>query len=92
MLGTNLDGSIQYHYDTPYFPQYRPARTRQLYFGGRYWNKRMQLAPWTRYGAGGDSVTVQGDHHTVWAYSDAHGMSAVKHTTREVNAPSFPSL
>lgn len=89
-LGTNLNG-IQYDYDSPFFPQYRPARTRELYVNGRVWVKRMELGPWTRYNREtGQMVTVQGDHTSVWCYSEAHGMFAVKHTSREVNAPRHP--
>jgi hypothetical protein len=87
MLGKDLNGN-PYDYDGPYFPQYRPARTRELYINGRLWVKRMELAPWTRYDrATGQTVTVQGDHHTTWAYAENTGMAAVKFTSREVNAP-----
>jgi hypothetical protein len=87
MLGKDLNGR-QYDYDGPYFPQYRPARTHQMYINGRLWIKRMELGPWTRYDrVTGQTVTVQGDHHSVWTFSSDGRFAAVKHTSREVNAP-----
>lgn len=90
MLGTDLNGN-PYDYDGPYFPQYRPAQTRELHINGRRWVKRTELSPLTRYDrATGKLVTVQGFHTATWTFSNEGNFAAVRHTSREVNAPRHP--
>lgn len=81
---------MAYDYDSPYFPQYRPAQTREMTINGRRWVQRTELAPWTIY-RDGQMVTVQGFHANTWTFDTAGNFAAVHHTSREINAPRHPN-
>lgn len=80
-----------YSYDGPYFPQYRPAQTRELYFMGRRWVQRTEIGPHTWRNESGQMVTGQGFTRSTWTFSNEGNFAAVSHKTREINAPRHPN-
>ena len=87
-LGANTHGRT-YDYDSPYFPQYRPARITERYLAGRRWVQVTELSPWTRY-RDGRMVITQGRRVTTWTYAPDGTMAHATHTVREINAPRHP--